>query len=257
MGLISKTYTFSAGAVIVAAEHNSNFDTIYNEFNGNIENANIKAGAGISASKLDLSSPSTIGGTTPGAASFSNLAASTFKLPSGTSIVGIVDEDDMASDSASLACTQQSVKAYVDAASGPSCVRAYLTKNQTINNTTYTKVQFGAVNFDNNDEFDTTTNYRFVADADGLYVASTTFLIPNIGDEKTFSASFYVNGSVFSTCLERSSGSVIQGLSFTDIVSLSATNFLEVYVYQSSGGSINLYGNSTCSFFSVSKIKAG
>jgi hypothetical protein len=53
MGIVSKTYTFSAGAVVLAAEHNSNFDTIYNEFNGNISNANIKVGAAIADTKLD------------------------------------------------------------------------------------------------------------------------------------------------------------------------------------------------------------
>jgi len=50
--LISKTYTFSAGSTIVAAEHNTNNDTIYNEFNGNIDNANIKSGAAIADTKL-------------------------------------------------------------------------------------------------------------------------------------------------------------------------------------------------------------
>ena len=54
MGTIVKPNTFSAGATIIAAEHNSNFDDIYNEFNGNINNANIKASAGIVGSKLDL-----------------------------------------------------------------------------------------------------------------------------------------------------------------------------------------------------------
>lgn len=52
MGIIAKPYTFSAGAVIIAAEHNAVFDTIYTEFNGNIDNANIKAGAGIVGSKM-------------------------------------------------------------------------------------------------------------------------------------------------------------------------------------------------------------
>lgn len=41
MGTIEKPNTFSAGAVVVAAEHNANFDTIYTEFNGNINGANI------------------------------------------------------------------------------------------------------------------------------------------------------------------------------------------------------------------------
>jgi len=53
MGLIVKSYTFSAGATIIAAEHNTNFDTVYNEINGELNNANIKAAAGIEDTKLD------------------------------------------------------------------------------------------------------------------------------------------------------------------------------------------------------------
>jgi len=52
MALISKPNTFSAGNTIVASEHNSNFDTIYNEFNGSISNANISNTAAIVDSKL-------------------------------------------------------------------------------------------------------------------------------------------------------------------------------------------------------------
>jgi hypothetical protein len=55
MGLVVKPFTFSAGAVIIASEHNDNFDTLYNEFNGNIQNANVAANAAIEESKLDLS----------------------------------------------------------------------------------------------------------------------------------------------------------------------------------------------------------
>lgn len=54
MGLVSKPYTFSAGAVIIASEHNSDFDTIYNCINGNISNANISNSAAIAYSKLAL-----------------------------------------------------------------------------------------------------------------------------------------------------------------------------------------------------------
>lgn len=52
MAIIVKPNTFSAGAVIIAAEHNSNFDTMYDEFNGNIHNANINASAAIADTKL-------------------------------------------------------------------------------------------------------------------------------------------------------------------------------------------------------------
>lgn len=52
MGLVSKTYTFSSGAIILASEHNTNFDTLYTLVNGNIDNANISASAAIADSKL-------------------------------------------------------------------------------------------------------------------------------------------------------------------------------------------------------------
>jgi hypothetical protein len=62
MALITKTYTFSAGATILASEHNTNLNTLYNWANGNVDNANIKASAGISLSKLSLGDDVTFSG---------------------------------------------------------------------------------------------------------------------------------------------------------------------------------------------------
>jgi len=45
MGLKTKQNTFTKGATIVASEHNQNYNDIYDEFNGNIDNDNIKASA--------------------------------------------------------------------------------------------------------------------------------------------------------------------------------------------------------------------
>jgi hypothetical protein len=63
MATITKSYTFSAGATILAAEHNTNFDTLYNAFNGNIDNANIKSGANIALNKLSQSDDVTMSGS--------------------------------------------------------------------------------------------------------------------------------------------------------------------------------------------------
>ena len=52
MALITKSFTFSAGATIVASEHNTNFDTLYNEINGSLSNANVAANAAIVDTKL-------------------------------------------------------------------------------------------------------------------------------------------------------------------------------------------------------------
>jgi hypothetical protein len=52
MSIVSKTYTFSTGATIFASEHNVNFDTLYNDYNGNIDNTNIAASAAIVDTKF-------------------------------------------------------------------------------------------------------------------------------------------------------------------------------------------------------------
>lgn len=83
MALITKTYTFSAGASIVASEHNSNFDTIYNEFNGSISNANISTLAAISDSKF---AQITTAGKVSGAA-LTTLGS----IPSGGGVVPIAN----------------------------------------------------------------------------------------------------------------------------------------------------------------------
>lgn len=63
MATISKPYTFTVGATIIASEHNSNFDTIYSDYNGNITNANISGTAAISDSKLSqISTASKVSG---------------------------------------------------------------------------------------------------------------------------------------------------------------------------------------------------
>jgi hypothetical protein len=53
MGTITKPNTFTTGTSIIASDHNANFDTIYNDFNGGITNVNIATTAGIVDSKLD------------------------------------------------------------------------------------------------------------------------------------------------------------------------------------------------------------
>src|SRR3990172_8734956 len=52
--IVTKPETFSAGEVVSSGRVNSNFDTIYNDYNSNITNANISASAAISAAKLNL-----------------------------------------------------------------------------------------------------------------------------------------------------------------------------------------------------------
>jgi len=93
MGTVTKPNEFSSGATIFASEHNSNFDTIYNEFNGNIENVNIKSGAAIVGSKLDLTSPGAIGSTAANTGAFTTLTASGATTLNGDTTIGNASGD--------------------------------------------------------------------------------------------------------------------------------------------------------------------
>lgn len=85
MALVTKTYTFTAGTTIVASEHNTNFDTLYNLVNGNIDNANIKASAGVVDSKL---AQITTAGKVSGAA-----LTSLTSIPSGAGLIPVANID--------------------------------------------------------------------------------------------------------------------------------------------------------------------
>ena len=54
MGLVTRTHTYSAGAVIVASQHNTNENTLYNLVNGSIDTANLSGSAGVLATQLNL-----------------------------------------------------------------------------------------------------------------------------------------------------------------------------------------------------------
>jgi hypothetical protein len=54
MSFINIPFVFSAGAVIIASQHNSNFGTISNIVNGKIDNTNLTGSAGITYANLSL-----------------------------------------------------------------------------------------------------------------------------------------------------------------------------------------------------------
>lgn len=58
MGVVTLPNTLADHTVPAAASFNANFNTIYNEFNGGIDNANIANDAAIAESKLDFDSVS-------------------------------------------------------------------------------------------------------------------------------------------------------------------------------------------------------
>jgi len=84
MSIIVKPFTFSAGATIVASEHNSVADTIYNDYNGNGTNANLSASAAIALSKISFTTALAMSGAILRTAKGADVASAAGNIALGT-----------------------------------------------------------------------------------------------------------------------------------------------------------------------------
>lgn len=120
--------------------------------------------------------------------------------------------------------------------------------------TSATKVALNAESFDIQGEFDSTTNNRFVATRAGIYSASGCVESAGLGaaNVKLF-AYIYKNGAEHArnTCLSGGTGDM--SCCVSDLVQLSATEYIELYTQTNSGAAKNLTGGASRTFLSVRK----
>lgn len=171
-----------------------------------------------------------------------------------TSLLFDVVEFDGASDNPFKSSTFQLRLCSVGAGAGTSSVRANQSANQAIPNATATKVEFDVENWDDNDEFDNVTDFRFTPKMGGKFQinAGAKFAQSNLGVRRVV---IYKNGVEFSQ--SQVSGDNIDEVSTdnSDIVELNGTtDYIEIFVYQDSGASLNILGGSNQIFVSIHKL---
>jgi len=138
---------------------------------------------------------------------------------------------------------------------GQSRARAYrATSVQAINDSTWTKVQLNAESYDTQGEFDSATNYRFTATKAGYYVVSGAVELSSVGQVTKVVIAFYRNGSSVSQASFGENLGSGGGATHSDIIYLAANDYLELYVYQNSGFSLNAQIGENITFMSVHKI---
>lgn len=225
MGTISKPKTFASGATIKADEHNDNYDTIYNEFNGNIENANIKSSAAIDGSKLNMASPGPIGVTTPNSISASNLGATT--VASSSSIATSVSAVNISNDT--LSCTQATITNLTVSQNihkpSLSCFKVILADNQSLTAGTPATISPTNVMFDLRNEFDTSAN-AFIAEEAGKYYLNAVlfFDVDSDGDGLVVSINKNGGSTTIATYRVEASSTTLQSSGCTAIADLSAND---------------------------------
>jgi hypothetical protein len=121
--------------------------------------------------------------------------------------------------------------------------------DQSISNTTSTKLNFQTELWDTDNAFDNSTNYRFTVPSGkaGKYFFSARFLIRS-GDNKVYLIKIHLNGSAYfpSESLEvTGGGSSTAGAQTQVIMDLDVGDYVEVFVYHSTGSSKDTYQNYT------------
>jgi hypothetical protein len=124
---------------------------------------------------------------------------------------------------------------------------AYRGSNQTLTQNTYVKIQINTESFDTNNNFDSTTNYRFTPTVAGYYQLNAQMQL-NTSSGVLFIA-LYKNGSqaqASGLAATLSAGSLVSIVSL--VYANGSTDYFEIFVY--SDNAAPQVNGSTNSFFS-------
>ncbi len=126
--------------------------------------------------------------------------------------------------------------------------------NQTVTNGVATKVEYNAENWDTQGEYDSVTNFRFTATVAGKYQVNGGVQMLNMAADKQMILDIYVNGSLFSTSTYVTVTSGDNWVKISDIVSLAANGYVEMFITQNDTTSRDIYFNQANTFMSIQKL---
>jgi hypothetical protein len=130
--------------------------------------------------------------------------------------------------------------------------RARLATNQSISDATNTKLAFATEDWDTDSAF---ASNKWTPGEAGKYVINAQLGASPIGDGNRIQLWFYINNSSVDYGKSRvvmAANSNDAWMSTTLVTELGATDYIEAYVYQSSGGSVSVYA--TGAYFSGFKL---
>lgn len=160
---------------------------------------------------------------------------------------------------ASTGVITQAMMASGVAGTGPA-FRAYLASNQSVSNAVFTKIQFDTEDFDTNNCYNNTTNYRFTPNVAGYYQVNTVcYFSASAARPTEVQIALYKNGSaVANTLLNLATANlIISGYPLSALVYMNgSTDYLEVYGSLSGGSSQVFGGGSRYTYFDACLVRA-
>ena len=133
---------------------------------------------------------------------------------------------------------------------GSPAFSAYAGSAQSITNSTYTKIQLNTETFDTNNNFDSSTNYRFTPTVAGYYQINANVYLADAGVAGYIISALYKNGSAYKYSIGYYNASYGNGgAPISDVIYLNgSTDYIEYYVRQT---------NLTSSTFALSATSQG
>jgi len=133
--------------------------------------------------------------------------------------------------------------------------RAYRdTSAQSIAASTNVKVELNAESYDEQGEFDSSTNYRFTATKAGYYLVCAAIEYAGMDDGVRYKASIYKNGTEVARNYQRAGGTGSQAVTISDIVYLAAGDYLELWTKHESSGAQDISYGSALTFMAIHKL---
>ena len=134
------------------------------------------------------------------------------------------------------------------------------TATQSIPNQTWTKIRYNGESFDVQGEFvpyvdDPVNEARFTAKDSGKYLVIAATGIWGMSDGKTVYSGLYKNGAQYGIILSQAAGSnAYVQVAFLDLISLSANDYLEGYIFHNQGSAMNIWDSKSVTYLGVAKV---
>ena len=157
-----------------------------------------------------------------------------------TQITGNITSSQIAAN----AVTQTAIASGV-AGTGPA-FSAYRSTNQVISFTTWTKVALNAEDFDTNNNFDPTTNYRFTPTVAGYYQFNGVVAVQSSSTLTRVILALWKNNSqvLRGSDLPFSAGTSVVFTSVPGLIYMNgSTDYMELYIYTSGSGTPTILAN--------------
>jgi hypothetical protein len=119
---------------------------------------------------------------------------------------------------------------------------AFMSANQTVPNSTATKIQIDTEVVDSDGKFDV-SNYRFTPTVAGYYIIGGYFRLDSATDDAYATIYIYKNGSAYYKDVEGKFEVLTKHIN--QVVYLDTDDYVEMYAQQYQGSSITVNGNST------------